>query len=413
MDDDESSLGITLRSIAGVLGCQIQATKDPHAYFEDFESRYCFNASAQPALTAEQLTDFVADLPPGVVQEMEEPLGAFVTVLWRDDDLIVVGPYTTRTTLESEDAEVLRALRLHRPALASYRLWRAKLPIVDSEYVMRSATVLAGDPSQSEISEYRRIRVQAGGSKLAMEPSQNSAPFHAINERYAAEHAFMQAVARGDETAALSHLGQIKSKPIGFGYLSIPYLAPTILRTLCRVAAQQGGLAPAAIEAVSQTYAQRLHRVGLTPGVQGPTADAVQMVRTFCQLVQRQHRLPYSPLVRKAVGALLADLQHSPSPAALADELVVPLIKLRRSFKAETGLTMSQFVAHERVSIAARLLIETDQPVNQIAGRVGYGDANYFVKVFRSITGATPSDYRKQKAQPAKREDLHGSSVVR
>lgn len=59
------------------------------------------------------------------------------------------------------------------------------------------------------------------------------------------------------------------------------------------------------------------------------------------------------------------------------------------------GRTMTRLIAQRRVEEACAMLLQDDTPVSAVAERVGYNDYNYFTKVFKAITGMTPSAYRK------------------
>lgn len=59
------------------------------------------------------------------------------------------------------------------------------------------------------------------------------------------------------------------------------------------------------------------------------------------------------------------------------------------------GRTLSWLIAQRRIEAAKRLLLQSDLPVSAVAETVGISDYNYFTKVFRSVTGATPSRFRK------------------
>ena len=83
-----------------------------------------------------------------------------------------------------------------------------------------------------------------------------------IEERYRHEQDFMDAVADGATDRALAALQGLSGMTRISGYLNTPFLGATILRIMARVAAQRGGLPPVTIDAISQEYAQRLHRVG-------------------------------------------------------------------------------------------------------------------------------------------------------
>jgi AraC-like DNA-binding protein len=52
-------------------------------------------------------------------------------------------------------------------------------------------------------------------------------------------------------------------------------------------------------------------------------------------------------------------------------------------------------IAQRRVNAAKLLLSRSDTPVSTVAEAVGISDYNYFSKVFRNLTGMTPSAFRK------------------
>ncbi|WP_411336789.1 response regulator [Ruminococcus gauvreauii] len=64
-------------------------------------------------------------------------------------------------------------------------------------------------------------------------------------------------------------------------------------------------------------------------------------------------------------------------------------------FKAERGITFSEFLANVRLEHAKKLLRDTDYGIAQIASEVGYADAKYFSKVFNKSIGIKPTGYRK------------------
>lgn len=68
---------------------------------------------------------------------------------------------------------------------------------------------------------------------------------------------------------------------------------------------------------------------------------------------------------------------------------------LSKLFSKEMGINFSTFLVEFRVSIAKRLLANENHKIYEVAEMVGYKDTKYFNKVFRSIMGVSPSDYRK------------------
>ncbi|CAE6824736.1 HTH-type transcriptional activator RhaS [Paraburkholderia domus] len=68
-----------------------------------------------------------------------------------------------------------------------------------------------------------------------------------------------------------------------------------------------------------------------------------------------------------------------------------------RRFKAEMGVTPSDYLAYVRLDRSCRLLIETTLPVDKIARRCGVGSGGQLAKLFRKHLAVTPTEYRASK----------------
>ena len=76
----------------------------------------------------------------------------------------------------------------------------------------------------------------------------------------------------------------------------------------------------------------------------------------------------------------------------LAQHVFVSTYYLSRLFRREMGVTFSDYLTKVRVSRAKELLME-GRTVEDVCGRVGYNDSNYFIKIFKKYVGVTPSKY--------------------
>jgi len=63
-------------------------------------------------------------------------------------------------------------------------------------------------------------------------------------------------------------------------------------------------------------------------------------------------------------------------------------------FHQEVGETFSSYITKLRIKQAIHLLGTTDMTITAIAASVGYRDYFYFAKVFKKLTGITPTEYR-------------------
>ena len=64
-------------------------------------------------------------------------------------------------------------------------------------------------------------------------------------------------------------------------------------------------------------------------------------------------------------------------------------------FKKETGQNFVDYLTELRINKAKELLSGDDLSVQDVAEMVGYQDLKYFSKLFKRITGVSPSDYKK------------------
>lgn len=102
----------------------------------------------------------------------------------------------------------------------------------------------------------------------------------------------------------------------------------------------------------------------------------------------------------------LLDKLHDPglAPSSIAGHVGLDLWQFCRKFRAATGMTCNEFIAERRMQEARRLLARPDLLIKEVAYRVGFEDANYFSRRFKSVVGTSPTSYRKngQKKGPAK-----------
>lgn len=81
--------------------------------------------------------------------------------------------------------------------------------------------------------------------------------------------------------------------------------------------------------------------------------------------------------------------------AECADALGVHQTYIWKILKMEKGKTFSEFVEEYKLEEAKRLLLDTNMSVNEIAEKLGYTNAQNFIRFFSKGTGLTPGKFRK------------------
>lgn len=87
--------------------------------------------------------------------------------------------------------------------------------------------------------------------------------------------------------------------------------------------------------------------------------------------------------------------------ATLAELAAMSESQLQRFFKRCTRMTVSDYLAQLRIGRACALLLDRDRSVAAIAAEVGFSQASYFARQFRTLKGVTPMEFRRRFAAEA------------
>lgn len=79
-------------------------------------------------------------------------------------------------------------------------------------------------------------------------------------------------------------------------------------------------------------------------------------------------------------------------------EVAMSRMQLHRKLTALTGHSATAFVRHQRLVRASQLL-ESGEPVSQVAYAVGFGSLSYFTRAFKEEFGRVPSEYASSHDQ--------------
>ena len=101
-----------------------------------------------------------------------------------------------------------------------------------------------------------------------------------------------------------------------------------------------------------------------------------------------------SPLVRRARAYIAGHHEDPVSLEEVAKAMHVSTFYFCKMFKKATGLTFTDYLSRIRVEKAKTLLLNPHLRVSEIAYMVGFQSLTHFNRVFRSLTGESPSHFR-------------------
>jgi len=135
------------------------------------------------------------------------------------------------------------------------------------------------------------------------------------------------------------------------------------------------------------------------------TAEALRIAKVYLLKWHGEGQLPYASLVSSAphadsvVRSCEEWMKHNYLKSNAIQQVVahanIPERTLKRRFKAATGTTLIEYLQNLRIEEAKRLLEAGQMPVDDISIEVSYEDPSFFRRLFKRLTGLTPSQYRR------------------
>lgn len=139
--------------------------------------------------------------------------------------------------------------------------------------------------------------------------------------------------------------------------------------------------------------------------------EALKISKVYLLKWHGEGQLPYASLLSnlshedaivKVCEEWLAENFREPGLIQkLVENVDIPERTLKRRFKKATGTSLIERIQFLRIEEAKTCLETTTIPVDEISVEVGYEDPSFFRRLFKRLTGLTPSHYRKM-FQPVK-----------
>jgi len=125
------------------------------------------------------------------------------------------------------------------------------------------------------------------------------------------------------------------------------------------------------------------------------------LLTLIAKLLKRHARVPYSvtggtaePVaVRRARAYLDGSLSDKVTLDVLSIKAGLTPFRLLRAFQRAVGMTPHAYHTQCKVRVV-RSLLATDAPLAEAAVAAGFADQAHMTRVFRSIMGVTPGQYR-------------------
>jgi len=140
------------------------------------------------------------------------------------------------------------------------------------------------------------------------------------------------------------------------------------------------------------------------------SSTPINLGQIRCKVIQLLHSLLYdnsiisvtphyitpeqSRIAKKALGIFVEDLSIHIPVKKVSDQFGISETSLKNYFREVYGNCISDYLTSLRMKEAARLLVDTDLSILQIANKVGYTNQGHFAKVFQQYRHMKPLAYR-------------------
>ncbi len=354
----------------------------------------------------ETFFDFFPEMKPNTIYHVTDVFLChyifFFLPFCEEKKIYIIGPYINADISAEQVLEQSEKMGISPKMSSRLEVFYASLPVIKEEshifaMVSTFAEFLWNGNDNYESADITRTD-SAAFIPAILEPKQNADDntlnIQMMENRYNYENELISAVSQGNIHKAEQMISS-------FSVLAFEKRIPDRLRniknyciimnTLFRKAAEKGGVHPIYLDRISSDFAKRIEAL---ISVDSAHSFMLEILRTYCRLVKRHSVKIYSPLVRTAIIKIESDLTCDLSLSTIAKLNNVSPNYFATVFRRETGQTLTQYVISKRVDHAKFLLKNTNLQIQTVAQHCGILDFHYFCRIFKKVTGMTPTAYR-------------------
>lgn len=118
------------------------------------------------------------------------------------------------------------------------------------------------------------------------------------------------------------------------------------------------------------------------------------MLIEFIRILKTNKEYLYNPIVNKAISYIKKNIESKLSVEELAEHLNIHPNYLSSVFSKEVGVSLTTYIASEKISSVKHFLVETNISLNEIAYIFNFSSQAHFSKYFKDNVGLTPLKYR-------------------
>ena len=222
-----------------------------------------------------------------------------------------------------------------------------------------------------------------------------------LNHTYAEEQISMDAIRAGDteKVKQYAKLPQYKSPLIIEDniFKNEEYMAISFI-TMAARAAIEGGATSSESFLISDVYLKRISKCRTSADIKR-NADEAGIV--FAELVKKyvEHKSSNS-YVEDSKKYIAQNIFKKISLSDIAKALQVNASYLSKLFSKMEGMTVSEYIQREKITVAKNMLKFSDRSIYEISEYLNMSSHSYLTSIFKKYVGFTPQEYRAKNHPP-------------
>lgn len=120
----------------------------------------------------------------------------------------------------------------------------------------------------------------------------------------------------------------------------------------------------------------------------------MQRIESVTTSISEAREKKTNSLIRKAIGFIKDNFKSDITLEDVSREVNISPHYFSKLFKDEMGENFIDYLTTLRINTAKEIMKNSLMSVKEICYEIGYGDPNYFSRIFKKIVGVTPTEYR-------------------
>lgn len=305
----------------------------------------------------------------------------------------LLGPFFNVEASEQYLIRICSRLQISAELAGQLRKRIREIPTITMHVALQHAVMLQYYAANQEIS----VEDISWYNSAIMPDSEDSWNVSGQHNSWEAEQALFRSIQDGTLTLDSSMLTD------SFSGATIGTLCPwdplrqakdeiIVLVVLASRAAILGGVSPEGGYSIADYYFQRIEACESIGAVQNCSLELLQTV--MARVRKCKENQSRSAPIRACMDYIQTHLYEKIQLETMAKELGYAAYYLSKRFKAETGVSLNDYIKQQKIEQAKRMLSRTDISVAEISERLAFSSPGYFGSVFKKLTGMMPTEYQ-------------------